>query len=71
VEGEELVGAAKNSHKVVFEGLDGAFGTIALMVVWWHKLVVDIPFCLRVLLKLADAGLSRRMWLGANPQSIR
>jgi hypothetical protein len=26
---------------VVFEGLDSTFGTIAAMIVWWNRLVVD------------------------------
>jgi hypothetical protein len=42
MEGESLVDTAEASNEMIFEGADGAFGSIATMNIWWGKLEVNV-----------------------------
>jgi hypothetical protein len=42
VEREVLVGAGKTGYEVILEGVDGSFGGVLVVDMWWDKLEVDI-----------------------------
>ena len=41
MEGELFIGATEDRDKVIFKRLDGSFGGVAAMIVWWYQLVID------------------------------
>jgi len=41
VDGEFAVHAAQSGDEMIFEGLDGPFGGIAVMNMQWHQLEID------------------------------
>jgi len=41
VDGEFVVCAAESGNEMIFEGLDGPFGSITAMDMWWHQLEID------------------------------
>jgi len=45
VNGEQFVGAAESTNEVIFEGANGAFGSIAPMDMWWDQLKIDVLGC--------------------------
>ena len=36
--GERCCGAAQDANEVIFPGLDGFFGEVAVVIIWWHEL---------------------------------
>ena len=36
--GDRGFGAAQNANEVIFPGLDGFFGEVAAVIIWWHEL---------------------------------
>ena len=36
--GERCCSAAQNANEVIFPGLDGFFGKVAAVIIWWYEL---------------------------------
>ena len=36
--GERCCGAAQDANEVIFPGLDGCFGEVAAVIIWWYEL---------------------------------
>ena len=40
--GERCCGAAQDANEVIFPDLDGFFGKVAAVIIWWHELKSNV-----------------------------